>query len=64
MTEAGEMMFDQKGRMIAQRLSLDIVFDELPIALAGIHVGAAMAGRGAAEQTEAHEQIPYFAELM
>ena len=49
------MMFDQKGRMVAQRLGLDIIFDELPIALAGIHVGPAMARGGTTEQTKAHE---------
>ena len=42
-------MLDQKGRMIAERLGLDIIFDELLIALAGIDVRAAMAGGSAAE---------------
>ena len=49
LAEAGEMMLDQKGRMVAEPLGLDIVVDELLIALAGIHVGSAVAGRGAAE---------------
>src|SRR5262249_56306090 len=52
--EAGEMMLDQKGGMVAQRLGLDIVFDELPIALTGIHVRPAVTRGGAAEQTKAH----------
>ncbi len=49
LTEAGEMMLDQKGRMVAERLGLDIVFDELLIALAGIDVRAAMTGGSATE---------------
>ncbi len=49
LAEAGEMMLDQEGRMIAERLGLDIVVDELLVALAGIDVRSAMAGRGAAE---------------
>ena len=43
------MMLDQKGRVIAERLGLDIVFDELLIALAGIDVRPAVTGGGAAE---------------
>ncbi len=43
------MMLDQEGRMIAERLGFDIVFDELLIALAGIDVRPAVAGCGAAE---------------
>jgi hypothetical protein len=50
--------------MVAQRLGLDIVFDELPVALAGIHVGAAVARGGAAEQTKAHEELSRFAAAM
>jgi hypothetical protein len=48
------MMLDKKRGMIAERFGLDIVFDELPIALAGIHVRTAMAGGGAAEKAETH----------
>ena len=43
------MMLDQKRRVIAERLGLDIVVDELPVALAGIDVRPAMAGCRAAE---------------
>ena len=49
LAEAGEMMLDQEGRVIAERLGLDIVFDELLVALAGIDVRPAVAGRRAAE---------------
>ena len=49
LAESSEVMLDQKSRMVAQRLGLDIVFDELPVALAGIDVRAAVAGRRAAE---------------
>src|SRR5689334_18084741 len=51
------MMLDQKRRMVAQRLGFDIVFDELPIALTGIHVRPTVARGGAAEQTKAHAEL-------
>ncbi len=55
------MMLDQKRRMIAERLGLDIVVDELLVALAGIDVRSAMAGRGAAEKTKPHDVAPFVA---
>ena len=64
LAEPGEMMLNEKGGMITERLGLNIVFDELAITLARIRVGAAMAGRGAAEQTEAHEGLSYFAAFL
>jgi hypothetical protein len=42
-------MFDQKSRVIAERFGLDIIVDELLVALAGIDVGTAVAGRRTAE---------------
>jgi len=43
------MMLDQERRMIAERLGLDIIVDKLLVALPGIDVRPAMAGRRAAE---------------
>src|SRR6516165_932955 len=63
-TQVNSARLDEKGGMITERLGLDIVFDELTITLARIRVGAAMAGRGAAEQTEAHEGLSYFAAFL
>ena len=51
------MMLDQECRVIAERLGLDIVVDELPVALAGIDVRPAMAGGRAAEKTKAHHRL-------
>jgi len=39
------MMLDDKGRVIAERLGLDVVIDELLVALAGINIRPAVAGR-------------------
>ena len=52
------MMLDQERRVIAERLGLDIVFDELLVALPGIDIRAAMAGRRAAEKSKPHEALP------
>ena len=49
LAKAGEMMLDQKARVVAERLGLDVVVDELPIALAGIDIRSAVSGGGAAE---------------
>ncbi len=49
LAEACEVVFNQKGRVIAERLGLDIVVDELAVAVAGIHIGPAVAGGGAAK---------------
>ena len=52
---SAEMMLDQEGRVIAQRFSFDVVVDELLVAEAGIHIRAAVAGGGAAEQSKTHQ---------
>src|ERR1700682_4230818 len=57
LAEAGEVMLDQERRMIAERLGLDVVFDELLIALPGIDIRAAMAGRRAAEKSKPHHRL-------
>ena len=43
--------------MIAKRLGLDIVFDELLVTLPGIDVRPAMAGRRAAEKSKPHHRL-------
>jgi hypothetical protein len=48
------MMLDHEGRVVAQRLGLDVVFDLLAKALTAVEVGAAALGLGAAEQSEFH----------
>ena len=46
---AGEMMLDQKGRVIAERLGFDVVIDELFVTEARVDVGPAAARGGAAK---------------
>ena len=53
LADAGEMMLDQKTRVEAERLGLDVVIDIVAEPGAGI-VGAAVRLR-AAEETELHE---------
>ncbi len=43
------MMLDQKARVIAEHLRLDIIVDELLVALTGIDVRSTVASGGAAE---------------
>ena len=43
--------------MIAERLGLDIVFDELLVTLPGIDIRPAMAGRRAAEKSKPHHRL-------
>jgi hypothetical protein len=50
-------MLDQEGRMIAERLGLNILFDELLITLPGIDIRPAMAGRRAAEKSKPHHRL-------
>ena len=57
LAEAGEMMFDQEGRVIAERLGLDVIVDELLVALPGIDIRPAMAGRRAAEKSKPHRDV-------
>ena len=54
LAEAGEMMLDHEGRVVAQRLGLDVVFDVVAKALTAVEVGAAALRLGAAEQSEFH----------
>src|SRR6516162_5435543 len=54
LTEAGEMMLDQEGAVIAERLGFDIVFDEVAEALAAVGVGAAAPGLRTAEKSKSH----------
>jgi hypothetical protein len=51
---AGEVVLDDKGAVKAERLGLDVVFDEIAKPLAAVELGTAAPRRGAAEQTELH----------
>ena len=59
LAEAGEMMLDHEGRVVAERLGLDVVFDVVAKALAAVEVGAAALRLGAAEQSEFHPGHPW-----
>jgi hypothetical protein len=50
----GKVVLDDKGAVKAERLGLDVVFDEIAKSLAAVEFGAAAPCRGAAEQTELH----------
>ena len=57
LAEPGEMMLDDKGRVIAERLGLDIVLDPLAEALAAVgelRAGLRPLSLGAAEQSKPH----------
>src|SRR6516225_535321 len=54
LAKAGEMMLDQKGAVIAERLGFDIVLDEIAEALAAVGVGAAAPGLGTAKKSKSH----------
>src|SRR5262249_83847 len=55
---SGEMVLDDKGAVKAERLGLDIVFDEIAEPLAAVELGAAASCGGTAEQTELHSSYP------
>ena len=62
LAEAGEMVLDDKGRVEAERLGLDIVLDPLAKALAAVgqfRAGLRALRLGAAEQSEPHGS-PHF----
>src|SRR5271167_2815286 len=52
------MVLDEKSAVEAQRLGLDIVFDELAEALAAVGIGAAAPGLGTAEESKSHLNLP------
>jgi hypothetical protein len=54
LTEAGEVVLDEKGAVIAERFGLDIILDKLTEALATIGVGAAAPGLCTAEKSKPH----------
>src|SRR5580693_4316234 len=54
LAEAGEVVLDQKGAVIAERLCFDIVLDEIAEALAAVGVGAAAPGLCTAEKSKSH----------
>src|SRR5215469_3132608 len=58
LAEAGEVVLDEKGAVIAERFCLDIVLDELAEALAAIGVGAAAPRLSTAEQSKSHHHSP------
>ena len=48
------MVLDDKGAVKAERLGLDVVFDEIAEAFAAVELGAAAPRRRTAEQAELH----------
>src|SRR5271170_5383640 len=54
LAKAGEMMFDKKCAVIAQRLGLDIVVDEIAEALAAVGIRTGSSRLCATEQSELH----------
>jgi hypothetical protein len=54
LSKAGEMVLDQKGAVIAERLGFDIVLDELAEALTAVGVGTAAPSLGTAKQSKPH----------
>src|SRR5207253_7858443 len=57
LAKPGEMMLDEKGAVVAERLGLDIVLDEIAEALTAVGVGAAAPGLGTAEESKSHGSI-------
>src|SRR5947208_12257645 len=55
---AGEVVLDDKGAVKAERLGLDVVFDEITEPLAAVELGTAAPGGGAAKETELHSSHP------
>src|SRR5215472_6076673 len=54
LAEAGEMVLDEKRAVIAQRLGLDIVVDEIAKTLTAIGIGASAPGLRTAEKSKPH----------
>ena len=48
------MMLDHEGAVEAERLGLEIIFDEVTVPFRAVELAAAPPCRGAAEQTEPH----------
>src|SRR4051812_19479384 len=57
------MVLDHEGRVITQRLGLDVVFDVVLEALAAVEVGAAALRLRAAEQSEFHSLASLWASV-
>src|SRR6201987_2774821 len=57
LAKAGEVMLDEKGAVIAERLGFDIVVDELAKPLAAVGIGTAAPRLGAAEQSKTHRLL-------
>src|SRR5208337_842485 len=55
---AGEVVLDDEGAVKAERLGLDVVFDEVAEALAAVELGTTAPRCGAAEETELHPSHP------
>src|SRR5262249_30587290 len=60
---AGEVVLDQEGRAVAERLGLDIVVEPVAKALAGLGTEILAVGLGRAEETEFHVRT-YSAHLL
>jgi hypothetical protein len=53
---AGEVMFDDEGAAKAERLGLDVVFNEVAESLCAVEFRTAAPRRGAAEEAKLHAQ--------
>jgi len=59
LTEAGEVVLDDEGADVAERLGLHVVLDELPEAGPAVDVRAAPLGLSASEEPEPHQAAPF-----
>jgi len=55
LTEAGEVVLDDERALVAERLGLDVVLDELAEPGAAVDVDPAPLGLGAPEEPETHD---------
>jgi len=57
LAEAGEVVLDDEGGVVAELLGLHVVVDEVAEAASAVDVRPAPAGLGAAEDPEAHGDV-------
>src|SRR5262245_65686803 len=57
LTEAGEVMLDDEGAVVAERLGLDVILHEFSEARAAVDVGSSASGLGATKQSKPHALV-------
>src|SRR6266852_2087900 len=57
LAKPGEVVLDEKGAVVAERLGLDIVLDELAETLAAVDLGAAAPGLRTAKKSKPHRLL-------